>query len=112
MEPGYLKSIEKLKAYLEGQPAVLLYFYSDQCSPCTQLRPKIKELISNEFDQVELILVNAETHPELAAGFGAFSFPVLILFFEGKEFRRYSKYISLQEFRRDTERPYNLFFSD
>jgi thiol-disulfide isomerase/thioredoxin len=112
MEQAYLSSVEKLYAYLEGKAAVLLYFYSDHCAPCTQLRPKIKELISNEFNQVELILVNAETHPELTAGFGAFSFPVLILFFDGKEFRRYSKYISLHEFRRDTERPYNLIFDD
>jgi thioredoxin-like negative regulator of GroEL len=60
---------------------------------------------------MELVFVDAEKHPELAAKFNAFSLPVLVLYFEGDEFLRFSKYISISELKKSLDRIYKLYFS-
>lgn len=97
---------------LENKPAVLLYFYNDTCQPCVALRPKVAELLDTEFPLIEGVFVNAATEPELTASFGVFASPTLIILFEGKEFRRYSKYISLTALSEELSRPYALMFEE
>jgi thioredoxin-like negative regulator of GroEL len=102
---------EDLQHILNEENAVLLYFYSDHCAPCLSLRPKVESLLENEFPQMKLILVNGETQAETAAGFGVFSFPTLIIFFQGKEYFRESKYVSLGQLDRAIRRPYDMLYT-
>jgi thioredoxin-like negative regulator of GroEL len=92
-------------------PAVLLYFFHDQCPPCQSLRPKVKTLLENAFPDMQLVLVDSFQHPEITATFNVFGFPTLLGFFEGKEFFRKSKYVSIPELSQVIERPYRLLFS-
>ena len=59
---------------------------------------------------MNLVLINSEEHPETTGSFGVFANPTIIVFFEGKEFRRYSKYISINELGGDIERIYEMVF--
>ena len=97
---------------LENKPAVLLYFYNDNCQPCVALRPKVADLLNAQFPLIEGIFINATDEPELTASYGVFASPTLIILFEGKEFRRYSKYISLASLSEELSRPYGLMFED
>ena len=76
-------TLADLNMHVLGEPC-LVYFYSDLCAPCVSLRPKIRELVEEKFPRIELLMVNAVEKPGLSAGFQVFTFPVLILFFEGK----------------------------
>lgn len=101
---------QKLLKLIGEKTAVLAYFYNDNCAPCTILRPKVKEMVETRFPNIEFILVHAEKAPETSAHFGIFAAPTLLVFFEGKEYIRESKNISISELQAKIERYYNMIF--
>lgn len=107
-----LPNYDKLQQITNENSAVILYFFSNNCAPCASLRPKIKELVDTHFPEIKLVLINAENTPEVSAQMGAFSFPTIILFFEGKEYRRESIYISIPQLKDYISRPYNMIFGE
>ncbi len=112
MHPSELENIESVVSVIEKETAVLLYFYSDHCAPCISLRPKVMDLVQKDFPKVSVYLVNSEKHPEIAASFNSFSNPTLILFFDGREYRRMSKYISIPQLAGEIARPYEMIFEE
>ncbi len=103
-------TVEEIKGLIENETAVIIYFYSDNCAPCVSLRPKVQQLVDSDYPRIKLVLINAETHPLLPATFNVFANPTLILFFDGREYRRESKYISIPQLSESIERPYNMLF--
>ena len=102
--------IKDIQNHINNKKAVLVYFYNDNCAPCTILRPKVKELVETEFPKMDFILVHAEKAPDTSAHFGIFAAPTLLVFFEGKEYIRESKNISISELQIKIERYYNMVF--
>ncbi|PKP45222.1 MAG: thioredoxin [Bacteroidetes bacterium HGW-Bacteroidetes-11] len=92
-------------------PALLLYFFNDSCAPCVALRPKIESMVSSEFPQMKHSYVNSAAFPELSASNGVFASPTIVVFFDGKEVFRVSKYVSVDELAGRIRRYYNLIFS-
>lgn len=107
-----LDKIEDARTLIQQEPAVLLYFYNDHCAPCISLRPKVTELIERDFQKVKLAFINSEKHPAFSAEFGVYENPVLMLFFDGRESWRGSKYISIASLKEIIERPYRIIFDD
>ncbi len=91
-------------------PALLLYFYNDNCAPCAALRPKIEELLNESFPLMKHTYINAALNPAIAASHGVFSSPAIIVFFDGKETFRVSSNISVRELAAKIKRYYNLIF--
>ncbi|MEI6059176.1 MAG: thioredoxin family protein [Bacteroidota bacterium] len=91
-------------------PALMLYFFNDSCAPCKILRPKVQSLVESEFPKLEFLLVNTEQNAETSACFGIFSSPVILVFFEGKEYIRENKNIAVSELHDKIERLYNMAF--
>lgn len=110
MYPNELTTNDQVEKLVTDEPAVLLYFYSDNCAPCLSLRPKVVELVCESFPEIKIGFVNGETDRSIPAKFNAFSFPTLILFFEGKEYIRESKYVAMPQLSASISRPYNLLF--
>lgn len=104
-----IDSPEALKELVNKAENLLVYFFNDSCAPCISLRPKVEELIGERFPQMDMVYVNGKEFPELIAEFQAFSFPVLIFFFEGKEYLRFSKYVSISELSESIGRIYDLY---
>ncbi|MEI6749180.1 MAG: thioredoxin family protein [Bacteroidota bacterium] len=102
-----IHDIEKL---INKETAVLLYFYNDNCAPCKMLRPKVQQLVEVDFPNIEFRLVNAEQNAALSAQFGIFASPTLLVYFEGKEYIRESKNISVSVLHDKIERIYNMVF--
>lgn len=93
-------------------PGLILYFYNDHCPPCQILRPKIEELVEQQFPKMELWYVDSENHPEIPAHFNIFAHPTILIYFDGKEFLRESKYVSVPELGQQMNRYYQLIFTD
>lgn len=91
-------------------PALLLYFYNDSCAPCVALRPKVEAMITEEFPEMSHSYINAAQFPELAASNGVFASPTIVVFFDGKESFRVSKYISIDELAGRISRYYDMIF--
>lgn len=107
-----ITSLDTLKQLSKDEKGLLIYFYSDRCAPCLSLRPKVQEMVNEDFKGMKLVFVNSEKQPEIPAHFGVFANPGIIVFFEGNEFRRYSKYISINELGGDIDRIYKMVFEE
>lgn len=104
-----IDSSEALKGIVNKAENLLVYFYNNGCAPCLSLRPKVEELIVDRFPLMDLVYVDAVQFPELNSEYQAYSYPVLIFFFEGKEYLRYSKYVSISELSESIGRIYDLY---
>lgn len=105
-------NLESLREIVKQEPAVLVYFFNDHCAPCTSLRPKVESLLFREFPNIRFLLINGEKQLEVSASYGVYSHPTLIIFFEGKEYIRESKYVSIGQLDRAIRRPYDLLFGN
>ena len=107
-----LETQAQIEVHVKEEMAGILYFYNDHCPPCLSLRPKVIKMVKDNFPNIKLAFVNSEKYPELPAQFNVFSNPTLILFFDGKEYRRESKYISISQLAAEIERPYRMIFEN
>ena len=98
--------------YLHKQKATLIYFFSNHCAPCLSLRPKIKEMVKAKFPQMNLVFIDSEAQMEISAKYHVFTSPTILLYFDGKETKRYSKYISISELEQTIRRYYNMIFEN
>jgi thiol-disulfide isomerase/thioredoxin len=104
--------MDALKRILSKETAVLIYFYNDDCPPCISLRPKVENLLEQEFPKINRVWINSKATPEIPANYSVFANPTLLVFFDGKETRRFSKYVSLPELRASIDRYYRLVFGE
>lgn len=111
MEDRELKSLEDYKMLVASEAALIIYFYNDNCAPCISLRPKVLELVKNSFPKLKIVFSNSIAQPEVSAFFGAFNNPTIVIFFEGKEYKRESKYISIPQLEASIQRPYGMLFA-
>jgi thioredoxin 1 len=93
---------------IKNEPSILVYFQNDNCPPCLSLRPKIEEMIKNDFPKMKLVFVDSAANPTLSADFKVFANPTLLVFFEGQEFIRASKYVSVVELKGKIQRLYKI----
>jgi thiol-disulfide isomerase/thioredoxin len=103
---------EELKEKVANTPGIVLYFKNDLCSPCLALRPKIEELVNIQFPKMEFLIVDTVQQPLLSSEYQVFANPTILVFFEGREYIRKSKYIGTSELEQDISRLYTMVFSD
>jgi thiol-disulfide isomerase/thioredoxin len=107
--------MQKLDAIDEGQDAfvsgapVLLYFSGRYCSVCAALKPKLASMVSQRFPEIQLFEITSEEHPQWASRFGVFSVPTVLVFFDGREYLREGRNMSLPYFAQQLERIYRLW---
>lgn len=89
-----------------------LYFTSSGCSVCKALKPKVKTLLKESYPKLAWQEVNMAEEQKLAAKYGVFTAPVLILILEGKEYFRWIRAFSITEIREKTDRVYSLLFDE
>lgn len=90
--------------------AELKYFSHDNCSVCKVLLPKVKALIASEYPQMSFQYINIEENAQEAAEYQVYSAPTILIFFEGKEYYRFGRNVSLQQVDEAIQRPYSLLF--
>jgi thioredoxin 1 len=100
----------ELQTIISENQAIMLYFYNDNCAPCKVLRPKIQQMVQDYFPNLPVQLINNEFEPAASAHYVIFASPTLLVFFEGKEYIRESKNISISELHNKIERIYSMIF--
>jgi thioredoxin 1 len=104
--------LDSLQEKIAAEKGVLLYFSNDSCSVCKVLRPKVAELLRDQFPLMASHYVDTEKSPVIPGQFGVFTIPTILIFFEGREQVRYSRNISMHQLEDALSRPYNLLFED
>lgn len=97
-----------LKELIESESAVAVYFSAPNCGVCHSLRPKIEELMAEQFPLIKFIHIEIDKSPGIAGEYGVFSAPTLLVFFEGKEFLRKVRLMGIQELQDKIGRPYTM----
>ncbi len=104
--------IESLEEFGKAtqQPAALFYFSHEQCNVCKTLKPKVEEFMSENFPEIKLYYVDTVKHPDIAGQNRVFTNPVVLIFFDGREMHRFSRYFSLQQLYEAVAKPYEIIF--
>ena len=103
-----IETIETLKATIEKEIGVLLYFSGENCNVCHALRPKFKEVFDKEFPKIKQIYLDAHIHADISAHYQVFSVPTMIVFLDGREFIREGRSVSLHQMTEQLKRPYGM----
>ncbi len=101
---------ESINNLIKNEESLILYITTPQCNVCKVLKPKIKQLIIDKFPKLKFHEINAENRPEISAQLSVFTVPTILVFFNGAEHHRKSRYINLNELEEALNRPYNLLF--
>ena len=104
-------SAQELRNRVQTEAAMLIYFKNDNCAPCIVLRPKVKELIDVSFPNIEMIVIDSIEQPEFAGEFQVYANPTLLVFFDGKEYIRKSKFVAIPQLKAEISRLYEMMFS-
>ncbi len=103
-----IQTQQKLNEIIETNEAVLIYFSGENCSVCKVLKPKIEEVVKENFPKIKLCEIKTDESLELTAQFMVFSIPTILVYFDKKEFKRYGRNMSIPLFVEDLQRPYDL----
>lgn len=104
----FMQTLDTINQTLNGNDAVMLYFSAPGCNVCHALKPKLTEAVMNEFPTFVIIGIDISETPEIASHFSVFTIPTVLVFFQGREFLRKSRHMSVGEVITAIERPYNL----
>ncbi|RQD69971.1 MAG: thioredoxin [Tindallia sp. MSAO_Bac2] len=91
-----VNTIEMWESCAEKQSSAILYVGISSCEVCHAIKPKLDELLKN-YPEVEVFEVDLEEIPEISGAHLVFTVPAVILFYQGKEIYRASRFIDLKE---------------
>ena len=98
------------KDIIEANDSVLVYFSTKTCNVCKVLRPKIEELLKEEFPKMIFHYVDCEDEMEIAAQYSVFAVPSILVFFDGKESIRKSRNVGLSQLAQEIDRIYKMIY--
>jgi thioredoxin-like negative regulator of GroEL len=89
-ESDILKKISETKI-------LVVYFSQPTCTVCKSLRPKI-EMTVRSYTGIGFQYVDTTLFPNLSGQNMIFTVPTIVLFYQGREVKRWSRYFSIDEF--------------
>jgi len=100
--------IEKL---IEEEDMLLLYFGSDSCSVCVDLKPKVENILK-KYNKINCVYIDMNENLKLSREFNIFTMPAILLYVDGKEVIREARYLSVYELEDKIDRYYSLLFEE
>lgn len=71
-------------AVLQSSKPVLVDFWAEWCGPCKMIGPSLEEISDELGEQVEIVKLNIDDHPDTPAKYGVRGIPTMILFKNGE----------------------------
>ena len=105
-----IKKNDNIDNLINENIITVIYFTGTECGACEVIKKRIEEILK-EYSNVNCYEINGEENVEIAARYGVFSLPILLLFIEGKETLRIGRNIDFLEFEKSIERYNNLLFN-
>lgn len=93
-----IESKEQLNQLMDAEEVLVVYFSSVDCSVCHSVSPKIEALL--EEIPVKIVRVEASKFVDIAGQHLVFAMPTVLVFQNGKEILRESRFIDLQKIER------------
>jgi thioredoxin-like negative regulator of GroEL len=103
-------SFERFLEIAKSSKAVFFYLSTLDCSVCKVLKPKVIELLKDDFPQILFCYVDLNEAKEISGQLSVFSVPTILVYFEGKETIRVSRNVNLEELCEQIERYYKMIF--
>jgi thiol-disulfide isomerase/thioredoxin len=100
---------DEINDKIKNSKMLILYFSNKVCGACEVIRNKVEKILEL-YPKINIIDIDGEKEMEVAAMKGVFSFPVLILYIEGKETIRVGRNIDFLEFEKTIQRYYQWIF--
>lgn len=100
---------EEIKNMIRENEIVILYFSNKVCGACEVIRSKVEGILES-YSKVKSVEIDGGEHIKLAAMNDVFSFPLLILYVNGKETMRVGRNVDLLELENSIIRYYEMLF--
>jgi len=91
-----LKNIIDVRNFIQDKEIAFLYVSSWECSVCRELLPKVESVLG-KYPAIACRHIEAGEIPEVAGELSVFTTPVLLMFIDGKEVIRESRYVMISE---------------
>jgi thioredoxin 2 len=69
---------------------VLVDFYADWCQPCRMMAPMLEDLAADLKGELLVAKLDTDSNPAMAVHYGIRGIPTLIVFREGREWKRHT----------------------
>jgi len=69
---------------LERDKPVLVDFWAPWCAPCRMIAPILDQIAAEHADALEIVKVNIDENPEIAAKYGVLNIPMLNVYVGGE----------------------------
>lgn len=107
-----IETLDRLNELKYEQEALLILFGGKECNVCHSIKPKLIELVENQYPKVKMVYVDCHVVTDICSQNSVFTLPTLQVYFTGQKFIEEVRSFSLQKVIDDMQRPYSMLFSE
>ena len=100
----------ELEALIQEQSMCLVFIKTENCGVCDVVLDKTNRLMT-KYPQIDSLLVYMHENPDVSSAYLVFTAPTILLFIEGKEVYRASRFVVMGELEDTIRMWYEQIFS-